>query len=155
MKKTILAPELADLPGSDYETTASSLAVITHHDDHRAVNVSGLAYPGVETITAQTRAILEFLEKLLKTELDGSLDDVTVTRFFVVESKLTTETRTRIHECRHEFFSSTHRPASTMVGVSALADERMHVELEAEAVIPDSGWETNVVSLSAGADGEN
>ena len=43
--------------------------------------------------------------------------------------------RARLNPIREEYFGD-HRPASTLVEVSALVSPRMKVEIEAEAVIP-------------------
>ncbi|WP_266081263.1 RidA family protein [Haladaptatus caseinilyticus] len=143
---------MSDLEHGSAETTASSLAVITHHDDHRHVEFSGLAWPEDDTAPKQVRTLLEFLKVLLVDHLDGSMDDVTVTRFYIRESVLTAETRARIHEVRHEFFSLPHFPASTMVGVADLIDDGMLVELEVEARLPDGEWEVETMTLDLPSD---
>ena len=46
--------------------------------------------------------------------------------------------RAAINPRRVEYFGE-HRPASTLVEVSALVDPRMTVEIECQAVVPDEG----------------
>ena len=51
--------------------------------------------------------------------------------------------RTKINPVREHYFG-THRPASTLVEVSALVDPRMKVEIEAEAVIDRQSAKTRI-----------
>jgi hypothetical protein len=66
------------------------------------------------------------------------MDEETLLRLFVRDDVLTPKNQARIHEARGGFFDSSHHPASTMVGISALVAEDALLKLEAE--IPDDEW---------------
>jgi enamine deaminase RidA (YjgF/YER057c/UK114 family) len=82
-------------------------------------------HPG--DIAAQTRAVLEIIDRALG-EAGFSLDDVVHTRMFVTDISRSAEV-TAVHG---EVFGDI-RPAATLVGVSALMDPSLLVEIEAEA----------------------
>ncbi|WP_458188712.1 RidA family protein [Haladaptatus sp. NG-WS-4] len=146
MKKTVLAPEYADIDSDELDTTASSLGVVTHREGYRKVVLSGALWPegGLED---QTRTVLEYVREVVCDDLGGSMDDVTSLRFFVRDDVLTPENRTLIHEVRSALFELPHYPASTMVGVASLVDGAV-VEIEVEAEIPDDEWETETLTES-------
>ena len=78
-------------------------------------------------IGAQTRAALEIIGRALG-EAGFSLDDVVRTRMFVTDMSRSAEV-TAVHG---EVFGEI-RPAATLVGVSALMDPSLLIEIEAEA----------------------
>jgi enamine deaminase RidA (YjgF/YER057c/UK114 family) len=78
-------------------------------------------------IAAQTRAVLEIIGRALG-EAGFSFDDVVRTRIFVTDMSRSAEV-TAVHG---EVFGEI-RPAATLVGVSALMDPSLLVEIEAEA----------------------
>jgi enamine deaminase RidA (YjgF/YER057c/UK114 family) len=79
----------------------------------------------------QVRAAFHNLEKQLK-EAGGTLKDmVKTTTFFVNYQTAHLET---FKQVRKEFLGEHQLPASTLVGVQALAAERLLVEIEAVAV---------------------
>lgn len=85
---------------------------------------------GEGDIRAQTERVLESLTHIL--EADGAtLADVVKVTVFVRDI---TEFDT-IHAVRKEFFSEPY-PASSMVEVSRLADDRSLIEIEAIAAVP-------------------
>ena len=87
-----------------------------------------------ETIPSDTKEQFDIamadLEKCL-TAVGATSHDVVKVRVFMTDIS----ERPVINPKRVEFFG-THKPASTLVEVSALVDPRMTVEIEAEAVIP-------------------
>ena len=87
-----------------------------------------------ETIPSDTKEQFDIamadLEKCL-TAVGATSQDVVKVRVFMTDIS----ERPVINPKRVEFFG-THKPASTLVEVSALVDPRMTVEIEAEAVIP-------------------
>ena len=87
-----------------------------------------------ETIPSDTKEQFNIamadLEKCLAA-VGATSHDVVKVRVFMTDIS----ERPVINPKRVEFFG-THKPASTLVEVSALVDPRMTVEIEAEAVIP-------------------
>ena len=144
MKKTVLAPEYGDIDSEELDTTVSSLGVVTHRNGYRKVVLSGALWPD-GSLEEQTETILEYVHEAVVDELGGSMDDVTLLRFFVRDDVLTPENRAKIHEVRGDFFDLPHYPASTMVGVSTLVAGDALLEIEAEAEIPDDEWSAEVV----------
>jgi enamine deaminase RidA (YjgF/YER057c/UK114 family) len=82
---------------------------------------------------AQTRAILEIIEKALQ-DVGAGLEDVVRTRTYLVDIAHW-EAVGRVHG---EFFGEI-RPASTMVEVSRFISSDWLVEIEADAVIGSNG----------------
>jgi enamine deaminase RidA (YjgF/YER057c/UK114 family) len=107
----------------------------------RTVHVSGqVAYDstgrivGKGDLRAQAVQVYENLKAALAAA-DASLADVVKTTTFVVE--LTPEKAQIMREVRGQFLSEDHRPASTMVGVTGLANPDLLVEIEAVAALTD------------------
>ena len=74
----------------------------------------------------------------LKTALlagGATFDDVVKINYFV--RNYTTELRPIVREVRDKYVNKEHPPASTLVGVSALATDDLLLEVEAIAVVPD------------------
>lgn len=82
-------------------------------------------HPG--DITAQTRAVLEIIERALG-EAGFGLTDVVRTRMFVTDMSHSGEV-----SAAHGAVFGEIRPAATMVEVSALMDPSLLIEIEAEA----------------------
>ena len=96
--------------------------------------VSGLVGMNFDgTIPENTKEQFDIAMKDLDTCLvaaGGSSSDVVKVRVFLTDIN----DRTIINPKRIEYFGE-HKPASTLLEISALVDPRMKVEIEAEAVI--------------------
>ena len=86
---------------------------------------------GEGDVYAQTNYIFRKIERALA-EAGSSLSDVVRTRMFITDITQWEEAG-RAHS---EFFK-TIKPASTMLEVSALIDERLLIEIEVTAVLPN------------------
>ncbi len=84
---------------------------------------------GLGSIYIQTKYIFQKIEKAL-VEAGASLNDVVRTRMFVTDISKWEE----VGKAHGEVFASI-KPASTMVEVSALIDDRLLIEIEVTAVI--------------------
>lgn len=92
--------------------------------------VDGDALVGEGDVYLQTQFILQKIGKALE-QAGSSLVHVVRTRMFITDISLWEEAG-RAHG---EVFSSI-KPASTMVEVSALIDQRLLIEIEATAILP-------------------
>jgi enamine deaminase RidA (YjgF/YER057c/UK114 family) len=85
---------------------------------------------GLGSVYLQTKYIFQKVEKALA-EAGASINDVVRTRMFVTDISKWEEAG----KAHGEVFASI-KPASTMVEVSALIDERLLIEIEVTAVVP-------------------
>jgi enamine deaminase RidA (YjgF/YER057c/UK114 family) len=87
---------------------------------------------GSGDLRAQTWQTFRNIETGLKA-VGGSLTDVVSLRIYIVEEKLAESQH--ISAALQEFFPASHAPATTWLGVRALANEEFLIEIEAIAVI--------------------
>jgi reactive intermediate/imine deaminase len=99
--------------------------------------VSGLAafdeagaVVGGDDVVAQTRQVLENLASIL-TAAGATFADVLRVTVYLTD----VDDRTLINPLRQEYFGAS-RPASTLIGVAALATPEMKVEIEAVVGLP-------------------
>ena len=118
--------------------TPSGFSHVTDGPADRIVFVSGqVAYDeagrivGSGDMAAQTRQVMRNVGKALEAA-DSDFAHVLKFTFFVRD--MSAEAIARIREVRKEFLDANRLPASTMVGVSALAKEELLLEVEAYAV---------------------
>jgi enamine deaminase RidA (YjgF/YER057c/UK114 family) len=87
---------------------------------------------GGDSVLEQARQALRNLEKATGAA-GGTLKDVVAMRIYVVDYQA--ECGTAVGIALREFFSTQNPPASTWIGVSALADPEFLIEIEATAVL--------------------
>src|SRR5438128_7223487 len=87
---------------------------------------------GGDSVLEQARQAFRNLEKALEAA-GGTLKDVVALRIYVVDYQA--ESGTAVDTALREFFSSENPPASTWMGVSALAVPEFLIEIEATAVL--------------------
>ncbi len=86
---------------------------------------------GGDSVLEQARQAFRNLEKAMEAA-GGTLKDVAALRIYVVDYQA--ECGTAVGTALREIFSE-NRPASTWIGVSALADPEFLIEIEATAVL--------------------
>ncbi len=91
---------------------------------------SGGAIVGEGDIVVQTRQVLQNIRAVLEAA-DGSLDDVMQIRTYILDIRAWPQ----VESVWREFWSEPW-PASTLVEVSRLSDERQLIETDAIAVAP-------------------
>jgi enamine deaminase RidA (YjgF/YER057c/UK114 family) len=149
MRKTIVNPAAGErigyAQGTDTEP-AYAEGVVVSADGYDRVFLAGLTSRDSDLDAyGQTRDVLEQMRADLD-RVGGAMDDVVRVRVYVAEPHLDDENFRAIHEARGEFFDPEHYPASTLVEVSGLVREGKLVEVDAEAVVPDDGWEVETLS---------
>jgi enamine deaminase RidA (YjgF/YER057c/UK114 family) len=145
MKKRILDPAAGDelVANSDVtDETAYSRGVVVDLDGYKRVFVSGVTpvEAADDSVEAQTRDVLETIQRILESE-NGTMNDIVRVRIFVED--VVANEFSEVHKTRGEFFNRDHFPASTLVEIDTLV--RGNIEIEAEAIIPDDGWESEAV----------
>ncbi len=83
-------------------------------------------------LRAQVTQVMENLKTALAAA-GGTTDDVIKLNYYVVNLKQ--DQLPIIREVRSKYFSSEHPPASTLIGVTALAREEFMIEIEAVAAV--------------------
>jgi enamine deaminase RidA (YjgF/YER057c/UK114 family) len=87
---------------------------------------------GRDSVLEQARQAFRNLEKAMEAA-GGTLKDVVALRIYVVDYQA--ESGTAVGTALREFFSPQNPPASTWIGVSALAVPEFLIEIEATAVL--------------------
>ena len=87
---------------------------------------------GGDSVLEQARQAFRNLEKAMESA-GGTLKDVVALRIYVVDYQA--ESGTAVGTALREFFSPENPPASTWIGVSALAVPEFLIEIEATAVL--------------------
>ena len=87
---------------------------------------------GGDSVLEQARQAFRNLEKAMEAA-GGTLRDVVALRIYVVDYQA--ESGTAVGTALREFFSPENPPASTWIGVSALAVPEFLIEIEATAVL--------------------
>jgi 2-iminobutanoate/2-iminopropanoate deaminase len=87
---------------------------------------------GGDSVLEQARQAFRNLEKAMESA-GGTLKDVVALRIYIVDYQA--ECGTAVGTALREVFSSERPPASTWIGVSALADPEFLIEIEATAVL--------------------
>jgi 2-iminobutanoate/2-iminopropanoate deaminase len=87
---------------------------------------------GGESVLEQARQAFRNLDTAIKAA-GGTLKDIVALRIYVVDYQA--ESGTAVGTALREFFSSQNPPASTWIGVSALAVPEFLIEIEATAVL--------------------
>ena len=152
MKKTVVAPGV----GSERELFEDSEKVAEHahsktvaveQPGHVRLYISGhvpLEDGSVQTedIGEQTRIVLEQIQSHLE-RFDGSMNDVVRMRVYVTDLN-DADFRT-VHEIRSEFFDRDHHPSSTLVEIADLTRDGAKIEIDADAIVPEDGWDVTVI----------
>ena len=87
---------------------------------------------GRDSVLEQARQAFRNLEKAMEAA-GGTLKDIVALRIYVVDYQA--ESGTAVGTVLREVFSSENPPASTWIGVAALADPEFLIEIEATAVL--------------------
>ena len=87
---------------------------------------------GGDSVLEQARQAFRNLETVMEAA-GGTLKDIVALRIYVVDYQA--ESGTAVGTALREFFSSENPPASTWIGVSALAAPEFLIEIEATAVL--------------------
>ena len=87
---------------------------------------------GGDSILEQATQAFRNLETAMEAA-GGTLKDIVALRIYVVDYQA--ESGTAVCTALREFFSSENAPASTWIGVTALADPEFLIEIEATAVL--------------------
>jgi enamine deaminase RidA (YjgF/YER057c/UK114 family) len=87
---------------------------------------------GGDSVLEQARQAMRNLETAIEAT-GGTLTDIVALRIYIVNYQA--ESATAVRTALREFFSSENPPASTWIGVSALAVPEFLIEIEATAVL--------------------
>lgn len=125
-------PGLATAPSYTHVTVASA-GRTAYISGQVAADATG-AVVGKGDIRVQSKQVFENLKAALA-GVGATFDDITKLVTYVVN--LDTANGGIVREVRAQYFTGTHRPASTLVGVTALASPDWMVEVEAIALLRD------------------
>jgi hypothetical protein len=119
-----------------------ALGQAIHRPGGLAVTLSGIGIPGPDVET-EAREALSVVRRVVCDDLCGELDDVTRLRASIQAESLAAG-RTALQRVCTQTFEWPANPAVTVVGVAAVSGEAT-LELEADAFVPDDGWEFDVI----------
>jgi len=85
-----------------------------------------------EGLRAQTIQVFENIKTALSS-VGATFDDVVKVTYLIVNFKA--EDRVLVREIRAQYFNADHPPASTLIGVQALALPELLIEIEATAAL--------------------
>jgi enamine deaminase RidA (YjgF/YER057c/UK114 family) len=114
--------QVAIVKGSGKTITISGQVALDEHGE----------LVGRGDVRAQTRKVFENL-KLALAAAGAGFEDVVKMTYYIVGYR--PEQLGPIREVRSEYLSRTHPPASTLVGVEALFEDDVLIEVEAVAVV--------------------
>ena len=98
----------------------------------KPLGTNGRTSLGGDSVLEQARQAFRNLETAMEAA-GGTLKDVVALRIYVVDYQA--ESGTAVGTALREFFSPENPPASTWIGVSALAVPEFLIEIEATAVL--------------------
>ena len=108
-----------------------SQAVVINSGSLKTIYVSGQVGTEGETFEDQLRSALENIEEQLE-EVDATMKDIVKMNYYIVD--YSPEKLQVLRDIRKDIIGDKNMPASTLVGVDALALERFKVEVDAVAV---------------------
>ena len=129
-KQFIQPPGLTHSPAYTHVVTAQG-GKLVFISGQIALNSDG-ELVGRGDLRAQTLQVFKNLETALAAA-GASFNDVVKVNIYIVNYK--PEDRAIVGEVRSQYFSGENPPASTLIGVQALAFEGLLIEIEATAVI--------------------
>ncbi len=144
MKKQIINPKEGEVdattgPNWAEHKTAYSRGVIVHGPGYKQLFLTGLCSEE-ETLEDQTRDILSQIEEEIE-DLGGGMEDVVRVRVYMSRPTMDEDTLELVHNIRSEYFVDGHLPASTLIEVEDLVRDRYLIEIDADVIIPEDGWE--------------
>ena len=131
MSKQFINPKELSLAGAYTHVVVAEGKKTIYISGQVALDASGQIV-GKGDLRAQTRQVFENLKTALAAA-GATFGDVVKLNTYIVN--LTPERRQLLIEGREGFFPKENPPASTLVGVTALAREEFLIEIEAIAVI--------------------
>lgn len=131
MPKQFINPKELSNPGTYTHVVAAEGRRLIFISGQIALDAQGQLI-GKGDLRAQTKQVFENLKTALASAGAG-FSDVVKTTMFVVNYKA--EMRPALVEVRSQYLPKENPPASTLVGVTALAREELLLEVEAIAVV--------------------
>ena len=136
MKKQIINTDTGEWAKHD---VAYSDGVVVHMDGAKRLFLSGIVAEGKDLET-QTRNVLTQIETMLA-DHNGEMKDIVRVRVYISQPEMDEDSLEIVHNVRNQFFPWDHLPASTLTEVENLVSDEFLIEIDADAIIPDGGWE--------------
>ena len=136
MRKQIINTETGEWAEHD---VAYADAVVVHLGGAKRLFISGVVAEG-EDIETQTRSVLDQIETMLA-DHNGGMEDIVRVRVYISQPEMDEKSLEIVHDVRSEFFVQDHLPASTLVEVEDLVSDEFLIDIDADAIIPDDGWD--------------